>query len=165
MDDDLQLELSFSEPDDPQSSEESDDDIDSSDVEEVEDEEDSDASDTTEETVEQPPPPPGAMKENNNNKSKSKLKHNGDELFPPGGSKGSRASKAWLYGGLKKDVKGNLLTDKMYCGLCPKEFKYNQSPGGLTEHLNHNHVEAMIEMMDEKKTQPKLTDFREIQSI
>ena len=160
MDDDLQLELSFSGPDDPQSSEESDGDIDSSGVEEVEDEEDSDASDTTEETVEQPPPPPGAMKENNNNKSKSKLKHNGDELFPPGGSKGSRASKAWLYGGLKKDVKGNLLTDKMYCGLCPKEFKYNQSPGGLTEHLNHNHVEAMIEIMDEKKTQPKLTDFR-----
>ena len=134
--DDLQLELSFSGPDDPQSSEGSDDDIDSSGVEEVEDEEDSDASDTVEETVEQPPPPPGAMKENNNNKfNKSKLKHNGDELFPPGGSKGSRASKAWVYGGLKKDGKGKLLTDKMYCGLCPKEFKYNQSPGGLTEHL------------------------------
>ena len=161
--DDLQLELSFSEdsgPDDPQSSDESDDDIDSSGVEEVEDGEDSDASDTVEETVEQPPSLPGAMKENNNNKSKSKLMHNGDELFPPGGSKGSRASKAWLYGGLKKDGKGKLLTDKMYCGLCPKEIKYNQSPGGLSDHLNHNHMEAMIEMMDEKKTQPKLTDFR-----
>ena len=111
--DDLQLELSFSGPDDPQSIEGSDDDIDSSGVEEVEDEEDSDASDTVKETVEQPPPPPGAMKENSNNKSKSKLKHNGDELFPPGGSKGSRASKARVYGGLKKDGKGKLLTEKM----------------------------------------------------
>ena len=57
------------------------------------------------------------VKENNNNKSKSKLQHNGENIFPPGGSKGSRASKAWDFGGLKKDSKGRVLTGKMFCSL------------------------------------------------
>ena len=101
MMDDLNLELS-SDPDDdinqtsPSICSESVDDIDYSDLEE------SDESDVVETATSGPPPPPnitsssGAnlVKENNNNKSKSKLQHNGETLFPPGGSKGSRASKA-----------------------------------------------------------------------
>ena len=168
MMDDLNLELS-SDPDDdinqtsPSICSESVDDIDSNDLEE------SDESDVVETATSGPPPPPnitsssGAnlVKENNNNKSKSKLQHNGETLFPPGGSKGSRASKAWDYGGLKKDSKGRLLTDKMFCGLCSKEFKYNQSPGALNDHLNNHHMQVLIEHMEEKKnTQTKLTEFR-----
>ena len=63
--------------------------------------------------------------ERNNNKARSKVQTvDGVDLFPPSGSKGPRASKAWAYGGLKKDEKGKLLTDKMYCSLCPKIFKF-----------------------------------------
>ena len=47
--------------------------------------------------------------ERNNNKSKNKLQTpDGVVLFLPGGSKGSKASVAWTYGGLKKDDKGNI---------------------------------------------------------
>ena len=63
-------------------------------------------------------------KEKNNNKSKVQTT-DGVELFPPDGSKMRKASKAWHYGGLKKDDKGKLLKDTMFCALCPKSFKYN----------------------------------------
>ena len=66
-------------------------------------------------------------KEKNNNKSKVQNTE-GVELFPPAGSKMRKTSDAWRYGGLKKNEKGKLLTDKMYCALCPKTFKYNKSP-------------------------------------
>ena len=163
--DDLNLELSSDDDDNnqpsPSSCSESDD-IGSSEFEE------SDESDKSDVEASAGPPPPIAsssganiVKENNNNKSKSKLQHNGENLFPPGGSKGSRASKAWDFGGLKKDSKGRVLTDKMFCGLCSKEFKYNQSPGALNDHLNNHHMQVLIEEMEEKKNnQTKLTDFR-----
>ena len=163
--DDLNLELSSDDDDNnqpsPSSCSESDD-IGSSEFEE------SDESDKSDVEASAGPPPPitsssGAniVKENNNNKSKSNLQHNGENLFPPGGSKGSRASKAWDFGGLKKDSKGRVLTDKMFCGLCSKEFKYNQSPGALNDHLNNHHMQVLIEEMEEKKNnQTKLTDFR-----
>ena len=100
--------------------------------------------------------------ERNNNKARSKVQTvDGVDLFPPSGSKGPRASKAWAYGGLKKDEKGKLLTDKMYCSLCPKIFKYTFSPSALMDHLNSKHMEAMIELDAAKKqSQAKLTDFK-----
>merc|ERR1711946_107988 len=44
----------------------------------------------------------------------------GVDLFPPDGTKMRKASLAWSYGGLKKDDKGRLLRDQMFCALCPK---------------------------------------------
>ena len=55
------------------------------------------------------------------------------------------------------------LTDQMYCALCPKTFKYNQSPSALTDHLKHRHADKMLELETaeaEKQSQSKLTDFR-----
>ena len=100
--------------------------------------------------------------ERNNNKSRTKLQTpDGVDLFPPGGSKGSKASVAWTYGGLKKDDKGNILKDTIYCSLCPKTFKYHSSPSNLTDHLNSKHVEAMMELeVTKKQSQAKLTDFK-----
>ena len=66
-------------------------------------------------------------------------KFHGD-LFPPQGSKNrNNISRAWKFGGLKKDSDGNILTDTVFCALCPKSMKYNFSPGGLQDHIKHNH--------------------------
>ena len=99
------------------------------------------------------------VKENNNNKSKVQTT-DGVDLFPPDGSKMRKASQAWSYGGLKKDDKGRLLRDKMYCALCTKTFKYNQSPSALTDHLKHRHADKMLELETAKQSQSKLTEFR-----
>ena len=61
---------------------------------------------------------------------------------------------------LKKDDKGRLLRDQMFCALCPKTFKYNQSPSALTDHLRHRHADKMLELESAKQSQSKLTDFR-----
>ena len=99
-------------------------------------------------------------KEKNNNKLKVQTT-DGVNLFPPDGSKMRKASQAWSYGGLKKDDKGKLLTDKMYCALCPKTFRYNHSPSALSDHLKHKHTDKMLELeAAEKQSQSKLTDFR-----
>ena len=75
------------------------------------------------------------------------------ELFPPLGSRGPKASKAWNYGGLKKDLDGNLIKDKMYCALCPKTFRYTNSPSALQDHLNHIHIMEMTRKMIFKLTE------------
>ena len=100
-------------------------------------------------------------KEKNNNKTKVQT-IDGEDLFPPDGSKMRKASLAWSYGGLKKDDKGRLLRDKMYCALCPKTFNYNQSPSALSDHLRHKHADKMLELESAKQSQSqsKLTDFR-----
>ena len=99
-------------------------------------------------------------KEKNNNKSKVQ-NMDGVELFPPAGSKMRKTSDAWRYGGLKKNEKGKLLTDKMYCALCPKTFKYNQSPSALSDHLKHCHRDKMLELETAKEqSQSRLLDFR-----
>ena len=60
-----------------------------------------------------------------------------------------------------KDSKGRLITDTMYCALCPKSFKYNQSPSPLTDHLKYHHSDKMLELENsQKQSQSKLTDFR-----
>ena len=64
-----------------------------------------------------------AEAEKNNNQSRVKTT-DGVDLFPPEGSKMRKASQSWSYGGLMKDSKGRLITDTMYCALCPKSFKY-----------------------------------------
>ena len=134
---------------------------------------DEEESDDGEDAIVEVAPEPGAkagtsetsatiQTERNNNKSKTKLQTpDGVDLFPPGGSKGSKASVAWTYGGLKKDDKGNILKDTIYCSLCPKTFKYHSSPSNLTDHLNSKHIEAMMDLEATKKqSQAKLTDFK-----
>ena len=88
--------------------------------------------------------------EKNNNKSRVKTT-DGVDLFPPEGSKMRKASQSWSYGGLMKDSKGRLITDTMYCALCPKSFKYNQSPSPLTDHLKYHHSDKMLELENSQK--------------
>ena len=104
-----------------------------------------------------------AEAEKNNNQSRVKTT-DGVDLFPPDGTKMRKASQAWSYGGLKKDDKGRLLRDKMYCALCTKTFKYNQSPSALSDHLKHKHADKMLELESAKQSQSKLTDFRFIKT-
>ena len=73
------------------------------------------------------------------------------ELFRPIGSlaKGAKASKAWNYGGLKKDSDGNFLFDKMYCALCMWEIGYRDSPSALNHHLNGVHMEVIYKEQEQ----------------
>ena len=162
---DMELVLSTSEGE-PSSSEDQEDDLDITDSDGAESEEPivagpsdgggqvsnvASASNAGEEVV--------GVKEKNNNKTKVQT-IDGVDLFPPDGSKMRKASLAWSYGGLKKDDKGRLLRDKMYCALCPKTFNYNQSPSALSDHLRHKHADKMLELESAKQSQSKLTDFR-----
>ena len=131
MDDELNLELLSSEEESNHSSssdeeEEQEDEIETSDLESNDEEMGTGSAKLPSVTAETSEAAATALtEERNNNKARSKVQTvDGVDLFPPSGSKGPRASKAWAYGGLKKDEKGKLLTDKMYCSLCPKIFKF-----------------------------------------
>lgn len=95
--------------------------------------------------------------ENNN---KLKLSWNGEELFPPQGSRGPKTSKAWKHGGFKKDNKGNLIKDMVWCSYCGKSLKFLGSPSNLMDHINSRHMDIVIKQEDkDKNNQPKMTDM------
>ena len=50
----------------------------------------------------------------------------GVKLFPPRRTQ-LNPSKAWQFGGYKKGVDGQLITDKTVCGLCGKEQNFRKS--------------------------------------
>ena len=59
-------------------------------------------------------------------------KWNNQRLFPP--SAKSR-SKAWLFGGFRKDLAGQLILKETICGICGKALKYRNSPSNLDQHI------------------------------
>ena len=62
----------------------------------------------------------------------------GNKLFPPS-RKSPNPSRAWLFGGFRKDRAGQLITDKTVCGLCGEEQRYRSTPTNLAQHLSTKH--------------------------
>ena len=62
----------------------------------------------------------------------------GEKLFPPA-KRTSKSSRAWKFGGFRKDRSGVLRMEKTICSLCGKEIKYRNTPTNLTQHLQHDH--------------------------
>ena len=63
-------------------------------------------------------------------------KWNNQRLFPP--SAKSR-SKAWMFGGFRKDSAGQLILKETVCGICGKIQKYRNSPTNLDQHIQSMH--------------------------
>ena len=61
------------------------------------------------------------------------------ELFSPVIRPGAKRSYIWAYGGCKKDENGKLIRDKIYCGICSREFKYTGTGGNFLTHLKNLH--------------------------
>ena len=82
----------------------------------------------------------------------------GVKLFPPRRTQ-LNPSKAWQFGGFKKGVDGQLITDKTVCGLCGKEQKFRQTPTNLFQHLQNCHpLETGIEPSGQSNP-PSIKDF------
>ena len=64
---------------------------------------------------------------------------NGEKLFPPA-RKAVKPSRAWQFGGFKKNSAGFLLTDKTICGICGKEQRYFSTASSLQNHLMAEHT-------------------------
>ena len=101
----------------------------------------------------------GSKSDTNNNKSSSsKAPHwNGERLYPP--ARVSKApSKAWKYGGFRKNKRGELVTNVTVCGLCGKEIRYKNTPTHLSQHLSTFHENELAKEDEETTDQPRL-DF------
>ena len=72
-------------------------------------------------------------------RSESGESHTEEEslLYTPCTRAGKR-SFVWDYGGCKKKD-GKLITDRIYCAKCDKEFKYQGTCGNLQTHLKNIH--------------------------
>ena len=82
------------------------------------------------------------------------------ELFPPPGPPhGSpQPSRAWKFGGLKKDEDGNLIKSKIFCGLCGHEFVYKASANPLLRHLRNTHPNEFNEKTQEENKTSEETE-------
>ena len=67
------------------------------------------------------------------------------------GSRGPKTSKAWKHGGFKKDSKGNLIKDMVWCSYCGKSSKFLSSPSNLMDHVNNRHMDIVIKQEDKNK--------------
>ena len=63
-------------------------------------------------------------------------KWNNERLFPPSAKS---TSKAWLFGGFRKDSAGQLILKETICGICGKIQKYRNSPSNLDQHIQAMH--------------------------
>ena len=90
--------------------------------------------------------PENRSNKGNNNKTNPKSSSgaptwNGERLYPPARALSKKRSKAWLFGGFRKDKKtGVLITEATVCGFCGKEIKYRNTPTNLTQHLSCEHT-------------------------
>ena len=86
----------------------------------------------------------------------------GVKLFPPRRTQ-LNPSKAWQFGGFKKGVDGQLITDKTVCGLCGKEQNFRKTPTNLFQHLQNCHaLETGIKPSGQPKQaldNPSIKDF------
>ena len=103
---------------------------------------------------------PAVMSSFSSSKSKqSILTSNGVRLWPPSGGKKLK-SETWKHGGFKKDQKGILQKDVVYCAHCNFSTKYCNSPTNLQRHIEREHGDVLKELSDEPKLfQSKVTDF------
>ena len=87
------------------------------------------------------------------------------ELFPPPGPPhGSpQPSRAWKFGGLKKDEDGNLIKSKIFCGLCGHEFVYKASANPLLRHLRNTHPNEFNEKSQRENKKSEEAETEEIE--
>ena len=78
------------------------------------------------------------------------LSSNGVRLFPPT-TGGKLKSEAWKHGSFKKDNKGNLLKETVFCAHCSFSAKYCSSPTNLLRHIEKEHGDLMKEESDGPK--------------
>ena len=81
------------------------------------------------------------------------------DYFPPT-TGGKLKSEAWKHGGFKKDNKGILLKETVFCTHCSFSVKYCSSPTNLLRHIDKEHGDLVKEELDRPKLyQSKVTDF------
>ena len=61
------------------------------------------------------------------------------ELYPPEGKRVKNPSIVWKFGGFRRKENGSLDMEFVFCGLCPKKYKYNNSPSHFKGHLLLEH--------------------------
>ena len=66
-----------------------------------------------------------APQANNSQRSSGVTSWNGVRLYPPSRTS-SKPSKAWKFGGFRKNPRGELVTSVTVCGLCGKEINYKK---------------------------------------
>ena len=85
-------------------------------------------------------------------------------LYPPEGKKVKNPSIVWKFGGFQRKENGSLNMEYVFCGLCPKKYKYNNSPSHLKAHLSLEHKDIyekeLVSNGSEKLKQNKLTDYK-----
>ena len=83
----------------------------------------------------------------------------GDRLFPPA-RKSSKPSKAWQFGGFKKNQAGQLVLDQTICSLCGKVLKYRNKPTNLQQHVLAEHPDQWKGGDDDKQLkETKMENF------
>ena len=98
------------------------------------------------------------IKDSNNNKNARQYPSwNGERLHPPL-RKSSKPSKAWKFGGFRKNKRGEIISAVTVCGLCGEEKKYKNTPSHLLQHLMSCHENEFFGEND-KPNQPSLPDF------
>ena len=85
-------------------------------------------------------------------------KWNNQRLFPP--SAKSR-SKAWMFGGFRKDSAGQLILKETVCGICGKIQKYRNSPTNLDQHIQSMHSlhYSRVEDQEGLKKETSIADY------
>ena len=80
---------------------------------------------------------------NSSRKEQEKPTWKGERLFPPSRAN-SKPSKAWSYGGFRRNKRGELLIYSTICGFCGLVIKYKNSPSHLLQHVSHHHESEML---------------------
>ena len=96
---------------------------------------------------------------NSSRKEQEKPTWKGERLFPPSRAN-SKPSKAWSYGGFRRNKRGELLIYSTICGFCGLVIKYKNSPSHLLQHVSHHHESEML-LEDSKMNddQPSIPHF------
>ena len=85
-------------------------------------------------------------------------KWNNERLFPPSAKS---TSKAWLFGGFRKDSAGQLILKETICGICGKIQKYRNSPSNLDQHIQamHSFHYKSVEDQEGPKKETSIADY------
>ena len=89
-------------------------------------------------------------------------------MFPPN-RQSTKSSKAWNFGGFRKDKSKQLVKDVTICGICGKNQKYRNTPTNLQQHAQAEYPNEWNEGVNNSKLKdttvkdnPKQTEFDKI---
>ena len=71
-------------------------------------------------------------------------------MFPPN-RQSSKSSRAWNFGGFRKDKSKQLVKDVTICGICGKNQKYRNTPTNLQQHVEAEHPNEWNEGVNNSK--------------